>query len=121
VPAPPPVSQENPAASGPFIEKPSQQEMPEIRLIEHTAEHHEYQLTLAGQPGQYRLNMTDATSSLTVAPGAYRYEFFSPAYQVTGRPDQDGTITCRRYRLYEVTIIDAEGLETRHEDLGDTN
>jgi hypothetical protein len=119
LPARPVAPQQNPVASGPFTEKPSRQEMPEIRLTEQTAEHHQYQLLLAGQPGRYRLNMTGTTASITVPPGAYRYEFYSPAYRITGRPDQDGTITCRRFKLYEVTIIDAEGSETHHQDLGD--
>jgi hypothetical protein len=122
VSTPSPVEPVNPAAvdSGPFIEKPSQQEMPEIRLLDRTAlQAPGSVLLLEGPGGRFRLDVRGPVSSMVVRPGAYRYAFYSPAFQITGRPDQDGTLTCRRFRLYEIPIIDGDDIETRHQDLGD--
>ena len=75
-------------------------------------------VTFTGSSGRYDLVMQKPSSSISLPAGAYHYELTGPGYARTGQPDMEGTLTCRRWRRYEFTIVTTFGGPS-HQDLGD--
>jgi hypothetical protein len=106
---------------GPFREVPTQQEQPEILVIDQTGQPYDgTTLVLIGDQ-TYTLELRPPTASLRLPAGSYRYELRGRAYQATGELDQYGTLTCRRFRRYELPLVLVGPGELRnpHQDLGD--
>jgi hypothetical protein len=98
-PAPPVVS------NSPFQESVTTQSNPEIRIIDQTGG----QLPSGGSlvliaGKEYVLQIDGRISAISIPAGTYSYELRGPAYFTLGVPDQTGTITCRRFRLYEFPL-----------------
>jgi len=99
-----------------WVERPGTQETPEIRIkntLEETA-------TLSLTQGAIKLRWEiEDTHHEAVPSGTYRYVLYSRGYQHTGRPDQVGNLTCRKWKVYEMQVTPTPTAETRRVDLGD--
>ncbi len=116
---PPPLAS-NPAATPPatapqgglfdaplppgWKETPQQQEQPVVEVTSLSGR--PAVLRLEGEGGAYALNIPGGGSDrVTLPAGQYQFQLQGSRYRQTGVPDQTGTFTCRRYRLYSLEMI----------------
>lgn len=95
---------------GPFREVPTDVEQPEIRVRNETGmEGGSLIFRAAGR--EWTLNIVQGQQSLSLDPGEYRYELRGPYYARTGLPDQQGALTCRKFRRYELFVALQNGVQ----------
>lgn len=114
--APPPPSKGTLLENG-WLERPGQQENPEIMI--HNDARRNAVLLVRGRGKTYRWIIGPRGLHETLLPGTYRYELQEEIYEKTGRPDQVGSLTCGQYKVYELTYWHRSGGFTHVEDIGD--
>ena len=69
----------------------------------------------------YELPIHKPFVEITIPSGSYHYALFTSVSEEKGAPDQEGTLTCRKYRSYTLTLFDMPSGETRRKNIGDEN
>jgi hypothetical protein len=118
VPAPRPAD-----SNGVWQEQPSEQEQPQINVVNDSRLSGELILSITDAPRRWSWRRSGLVIDETIAPGEYQYEVRGPIYRMTGRPDLAGTLRCRKFKLYRIRLYERawwEGWETMHRDLGDS-
>lgn len=101
-----------------FTERPSTQEVPELRITNDTGRWGALVVWEGTYRGEWNLG---SLLQVPIHSGKYNYALYGPFYQRSGRPDMTGRLRCRRYHLYEVTLVLGYGNETTYDDLGDSD
>jgi hypothetical protein len=105
--------------SGGWMEKPSDVETPEIRILNQTTDDSSGEVVFADRVRIYRLKIGRGVSRMSLPAGEYQYTLYASRYQKIGEPDQVGTLTCRKFRFYEIPFLTSSQTETIRKDLGD--
>ena len=112
---------DHPQEPSPFRELPSNQEMPEIRVIDQRDADDREPLVevFQNQSGRYQLRVAGPVTSLSLPAGDYRFALYGRYFRRHGEPDQFGTLTCRRFRLYQIDLITDYSGRRQEVHLGD--
>lgn len=79
------------------------------------------QSTLVVWRSEFRKQWTFADLlNVRIPAGEYRYALLGPLYERSGKPDSAGMLRCRRFHVYEATILTAIGDDTSIQNIGDS-
>lgn len=99
--------------------RPTAVERPTVTVRNFTTGGDRVTLRLLGVGGEFTFDCTYQAASQSIPPGEYRYELRAGYYYRTGRLDQYGVLRCRRYREYEIDLVDTTDDDAFSVDLGD--
>lgn len=97
-------------------ESPGSREIPDLNVVNRTSGRTVLFVWAASTRYRWDVSRGLATS---IMPGEYDYALCGPFYEATGKPDARGKLRCRRWKRYNVTILDGVGSDTAWNDLGD--
>jgi hypothetical protein len=111
-----------------FNERPTRQEQPQIRIVDASGLAGALVLLQGGVPRRWNWPGRGMAVNEAIPAGEYAYEIYGPSGldprtgEIVGEPDLAGTVRCRKYRLYELTLVLRRPWEpqgTIHKDWGD--